>query len=173
MTCLTRSVIVATEVNCIGADKRVLQKYHIWEHSSGDTLVRTTSYSLPEHLYDHIELIQPTTLFSRFRPMKSSMHFDKKAKPPTAPAKTAPAIRVPSAFNGQVDASCNSVITVNCLKQIYNAVGYTPLANSGNQVAATGYLEQFASTSDLQLFYKSQVPAAVNSTFTVVSVNGK
>ncbi len=28
--------------------------------ASGDAIVRTTGYSLPEHLHNHIELVQPT-----------------------------------------------------------------------------------------------------------------
>lgn len=35
------------------------------------------------------------------------------------------------------------------------------------------YLDQFASISDLQLFYADQVPAAINSTFNVISINGE
>jgi tripeptidyl-peptidase I len=84
-----------------------------------------------------------------------------------------PAIDVPSASGGQVDASCNDTITITCLKELYNAVGYVPLANTGNQIAATGYLDQFANLEDLQLFYENQVPEAVNSSFTLVSVNGE
>ncbi|GJE84528.1 tripeptidyl peptidase A [Phanerochaete sordida] len=145
--------------------------YHVYEHADGSTLVRTTSYGLPEHLHAHVEFIQPTTLFSRFRPNKATFHFSQAVS--AAPAEeNAPAISVPSASGGSVDASCNTNITVTCLKQLYNAVGYTPLANTGNQVAATGYLEEFASFSDLQLFFKSQVPAAVNSSFNVISING-
>lgn len=72
-----------------------------------------------------------------------------------------------------MDASCNATVTVTCLKELYNAVGYTPRANSGNTVACTGYLDQFASLADLQSFFKDQVPAAVNSTFKLVSINGQ
>lgn len=147
------------------------QEYHIWEHSDGDTLVRTTSYSVPEHLHEHVELIQPTTLFSRFRGMKTSSHF-VQGEASSVAATDAPAINVPSASNGQVDASCNSTITVTCLKELYNAVGYTPLANTGNHFAVTGYLDQFANFDDLQLFFADQVPSAVNSSFNVISVNG-
>ena len=148
------------------------QEYHIWEHSEGDTLVRTTSYSVPEHLLEHIELIQPTTLFSRFRGMKTSFHFDQKDAS-SAASSNAPAISVPSASGGQVDASCTTTITVSCLLQLYNAVGYTAEANTGNQIATTGYLDQFANIEDLQLFFADQVPQAVNSTFTLISVNGR
>ncbi|KIP08326.1 hypothetical protein PHLGIDRAFT_117314 [Phlebiopsis gigantea 11061_1 CR5-6] len=146
-------------------------EYHVWEHTSGDMLVRTTAYGLPEHLHSHVELVQPTTLFSRFRGMKTTFHFTGEAVD-TSSATSAPAISVPSASGGQVDASCNTTITVSCLKQLYNAVGYTPLNNTGNQIAATGYLDQFADLADLQSFFAEEVPDAVGSTFDLVSING-
>lgn len=116
--------------------------------------------------------MQPTTLFSRFRKNKATFHFDTEQPAPVD--ANAPAISVPSASGGKVDASCNSTITVTCLKELYNAVGYTPRANIGNEIAATGYLEEFANFADLQAFYEDQVPAAaaVNASFKVISING-
>lgn len=71
-----------------------------------------------------------------------------------------------------MDASCNTTITISCLKELYNAVGFKPSATNGNKIGLTGYLEQFANIADLQSFYADQVPAAVNTSFTFVSVNG-
>lgn len=153
------------------AEEMLDATYHVYEHADGDTLVRATSYGLPEHLHPHVEFVQPTTLFSRFRANKATFHFVEDA-PASSAAADAPAIDVPSASGGTVDASCNTNITVTCLKQLYNAVGYTPSAKSGNEVACTGYLDQFANLQDLQSFYENQVPAAVNSSFKLVSING-
>lgn len=104
--------------------------------------------------------------------MKTTSHF-VQGEASSVAATDAPAINVPSASNGQVDASCNSTITVTCLRELYNAVGYTPLANTGNHFAVTGYLDQFANFEDLQLFFADQVPSAVNSSFNVISINGE
>jgi tripeptidyl-peptidase-1 len=73
-----------------------------------------------------------------------------------------------------VDASCNTTITVTCLKELYNAVGYTASSKVGNSIAITGYLEENANRADLQTFFEDQVPAAaaVNSTFNFISVAG-
>lgn len=44
------------------------QKYHVWTHEeSGDSAIRTLVYSLPEDVHEHIELIQPTTMFARMK----------------------------------------------------------------------------------------------------------
>ncbi|KIP08325.1 hypothetical protein PHLGIDRAFT_127064 [Phlebiopsis gigantea 11061_1 CR5-6] len=153
------------------AEEMLDAEYHVWEHASGDTLIRTTAYSLPEHLHGHVELVQPTTLFSRFRPQRAMFHFDQEGQSSTA-ADNAPAINVPSASGGTVDASCNTTVTVTCLKELYNAVGFTPSSNGKNQVACTGYLNEFANLADLQSFYEDQVPAAVNTSFKLVSISG-
>lgn len=71
-----------------------------------------------------------------------------------------------------VDPSCNTTITITCLKQLYNAVGYKVKAAKKNSIAITSYLEQFANFADLQTFYKDQLPEAVNSSFKLISVAG-
>ncbi|KAJ7498550.1 subtilisin-like protein [Mycena latifolia] len=148
-------------------------KYHVWKHTgSGEFIVRTTSYSLPKDLHEHIELIQPTTLFGTFRKLKSTIHSIDEMNDGIQSQTVSPPI-VNSA-GVTVDASCNTTITITCLKEIYNAVGYTPSAKIGNSVGITGYLEENANRADLQTFYLDQVPAAaaVNSTFKFISVAG-
>ncbi|OCH95935.1 tripeptidyl peptidase A [Obba rivulosa] len=153
------------------AEKMLDTEYHVWTHeASGESLVRTTSYSLPEHLHEHIDLVQPTTLFSTFKRMRSTARFSRTT--PAAPSPSAPPIKVPTASGGEVDASCNETITITCLKQLYNAVGFTPSSKNGNKIAATGYLGQFANFADFELFNEDQVPEAVNATFDVISING-
>jgi len=90
-----------------------------------------------------------------------------------------------------VDASCNRTITISCLQQLYNTIGYVPSTQVGNSIGITGYLvilftlfcyfsgiypcsqEEFANLQDLQLFYSDQRPDAINSTFEFISVNGQ
>lgn len=149
--------------------KLVLQKYHVWKHDTGNTIVRTTSYSLPQHLHEHIDVIQPTTIFARLRGMKSTIVWSEEAEAITSVQNLAPIVN--AATGSLVDASCNTTITLTCLKQLYNAVGLVPSALN-NSIAVTGYLEQFANFQDLRSFYAEQNPAAVNSTFEVVPING-
>lgn len=137
---------------------------------SGDERVRTLSYSLPVHMHEHIDLIQPTTLFARMKNQRSLIHWgaskDVVASPPSGGT-----ITLPSGIT--VDASCNATITISCLKQLYNAVDFNASANVGNQIGITGYLNQFANIEDLQLFYADQLPQALNTSFKFVSVNGE
>lgn len=72
-----------------------------------------------------------------------------------------------------MNSSCNSQVTISCLQELYNAVGYKPHGfKKGNKIGVTGYLGEFANIADLQGFYGEQVPAAVNSSFDIISVNG-
>ncbi|KAF9629650.1 Peptidase S8/S53 subtilisin/kexin/sedolisin [Lasiodiplodia theobromae] len=50
----------------VSAIERLLDtKYSVYEHHDGSQLVRTHQWSLPRHLHEHIDAIQPTTLFMR------------------------------------------------------------------------------------------------------------
>ncbi|GLB34136.1 putative tripeptidyl peptidase [Lyophyllum shimeji] len=145
--------------------------YHVWKHEgSGDSIVRTTSYSLPENLHEHIDLVQPTTMFGQFKEMKSTIVWSDDTEAPSQSKNVAsihnPATGVP------VDASCNKTITIKCLQQLYNAVGFTPTQLSKNTIGITGYLEEFANLQDLQSFYAEQRPDALNSSFEFISVKG-
>ncbi|KAI0080787.1 tripeptidyl peptidase A [Panus rudis PR-1116 ss-1] len=153
------------------AEEMLNTEYHVYTHvDHGDTIIRTTSYSLPEHLHEHIDLVQPTTLFSTLRGMKTSFHFEDDAQAEAVDNTNALPIKIPSASGGHVDASCNRTITITCLQQIYNAVGYKPSADSGNEIGITGYLEEFANKADLQSFYADQRRDALGSSFKFISV---
>jgi tripeptidyl-peptidase-1 len=144
----------------------------VWQHAQdGDVLVRTTEYSLPAHLDKHIELIQPTTAFNRAKGQRTTFRFSHVLDAAPSSSDSDNKIYVPGS-GVTVDASCNTTITVTCLKQLYNAVDYVPKAAHKNAIALTGYTEEFANFADLQQFYADQVPAAVNTSFDVVLING-
>ncbi|KAF8165633.1 tripeptidyl peptidase A [Crassisporium funariophilum] len=154
------------------AEKMLDTTYHVWKHiESGDYLVRTTSYSLPSNLHSHIDLIQPTTMFGRFKEQRSTIVWDDGAELVDTVSEIQPTI-VDKITGVAVNATCNTTITVSCLKQLYNAVGYTPSADPKNTIGITGYLEQYANIADLQLFFADQRPDALGSSFEFHSVNG-
>ena len=147
------------------------QEFDVWKHDQdGDVLVRTTKYSLPVHLDRHIELIQPTTAFHRAKGLRSTFRFSR-AQGDSHSFAAGEKITIPGS-GVTVDASCKGSITVECLKQLYNAVHYVPKAPKTNAIAITGYLDEFASFADLQRFYADQVPHAMNTSFDVVLVGG-
>jgi hypothetical protein len=68
--------------------------------------------------------------------------------------------------------NCSRTVTIPCLRTLYNVTGYVPQATHTNKIGITGYLGQFANKVDLQSFYKAELPAALNSSFQTVLVNG-
>ncbi|KAI0034121.1 tripeptidyl peptidase A [Vararia minispora EC-137] len=155
------------------AEEMLDTKFHTWKHVvHGDVVVGTTSYSLPEDVHAHVELVQPTTYFARPRALRTTLRFTEDTASAAVNKDTsAGRITIPGS-EVSVDASCNTTITVACLKELYNAVGFGASSHNGNILGITGYLEQFANFEDLQLFYADQVPAAVNTSFTVSLING-
>jgi len=73
-----------------------------------------------------------------------------------------------------VDRSCNETVTVKCLQQLYNALGYVPkVPTKENRIGVAGFLEQYANIEDLNTFYADQVPQAAGTSFEFISVNGE
>lgn len=145
---------------------RVLQKYHVWQHSEdGDVLIRTTSYSLPAALHRHVTLIQPTTIFSRTRLQRSHISIMENVFD---------AASLEALASSTEKADCNAIVTVGCLKELYNATGYVPTATNGNKIGITGYANQSFNLGDLRTFYQEQRMDAVGSeeNIDVVLVNG-
>ncbi|KAH8118643.1 tripeptidyl peptidase A [Phellopilus nigrolimitatus] len=160
---------VTVRVPVAVAEAMLETKYHVWIHGeSGESGIRTLAYSVPEHIYNHVELIQPTTMFSRMKKQKTTFRWSSHQEMPSP--SNGSRITLPNGVS--VDASCNTTVTITCLKELYNAVGFNASATIGNQIGITGYLGQFANIADLQLFYADQRPDALNSSFNFVSVNG-
>ena len=100
-------------------------KYSIYEHEDGSRLVRTTIWSLPIHLHEHISTIQPTTAFLRLKPnvpvfpeIKRSVNLIESAD------KGGEKPRIPLAAKNLtgVAAVCNfSAVTPACLRTLYNS----------------------------------------------------
>lgn len=108
-------------------------------------------------------------MFARFKTFKTTLHWTDQTQSLMSNSSggtiTGPA-------GNQVDASCNNTVTLSCLRQLYNAVDYNTSATSGNGLAVTGYLEQYANNMDLQQFYRLGNPSAVGSNYTFVSIHG-
>ncbi|KAH7909734.1 peptidase S8/S53 domain-containing protein [Hygrophoropsis aurantiaca] len=147
--------------------------YHVYHHQeTGDSIVRTTAYSLPDVLHEHIDLIQPTTMFARLMVPKSTPH---RSGPDALISRLKSDTRsdtITGPAGNQVDADCQNIITLTCLWQLYNSVGYEASATNGNKLGITGYLDEYANVADLHMFLKDQNPQAEEYNFTLVSVNG-
>jgi len=78
-------------------------------------------------------------MFGRFKGYKSTIYNIEEI--PEVEFKAAvKALPINTLSGVTVDPSCNQTITISCLKQLYNAVGYEASANPANSIGITGYL---------------------------------
>ncbi|KAK4871151.1 hypothetical protein LT330_000388 [Penicillium expansum] len=123
--------------------------------------LRTLKYSVPEALVSHINMIQPTTRFGQLRAQRAILHTQVK--------ENDEAFRS-NAMSATPD--CNSIITPQCLKDLYNIGDYKADPTNGNKVAFASYLEEYARYSDLALFEKNIATFAKGQNFSVIQYNG-
>jgi tripeptidyl-peptidase-1 len=123
--------------------------------------LRTLEYSVPDALMSHVNMIQPTTRFGQIRANRDTLHSQIK--------ETDEAFRM-AAQSASPD--CNSIITPQCLKDIYNVGDYKADSKNGNKIGFASYLEQYAQYSDLALFEKNIASYAQGQNFSVVQFNG-
>ncbi|KAF9559351.1 subtilisin-like protein [Agrocybe pediades] len=159
---------ITVTVSVEQAEKMLGTKYDVYKHgSSGERVVRTLSYSLPQQLHAHIDVVSPTTYFSTLKTMQDINTLETDRRPlndEVTRALPGTAAAVPS--------TCNTMITPTCLRDLYNTSSYVPAAVGSNQIGIAGYLDQFANFADLQTFFKAFRKDAVGSSFTIIQVNG-
>jgi len=94
--------------------------YFTQDSDNSQTLkIRTLKVSLPSDVSQHISMIQPTTRFGQMRPNRKSpfsMELYDASKQKTAPT---------GSFNVLNVTACNSTITPDCLRALYNVGDYT------------------------------------------------
>ncbi|KAG4443976.1 vesicle formation at the endoplasmic reticulum [Cadophora sp. M221] len=127
--------------------------------NSGFSKLRTTEYSVPDHLLDYIDLISPTTYFGKTvasNPGGFGIGFSYTSR--NAPSKVS------------VDTACQTSITPTCIKELYNVGSYTPDAKSGSRVGFGSFLNQSALYSDLFQYEKFfNIP---QQNFSTILING-
>jgi tripeptidyl-peptidase-1 len=121
------------------AEELLSTEYYIYENADGDFIARTTSYSLPAHVHAHVDVVQPTTMFGLFKPMRTTSHLGKVEDLVPAAAGT-----MLASTGTTVNISCNTTITPQCIYELYG-VDYKATANNGNKIGITGAL--WASTA--------------------------
>ncbi|KAI0514963.1 tripeptidyl-peptidase 1 precursor [Xylaria bambusicola] len=130
-------------------------EYHIFEHKDGAKVARAPSWSLPAHLHDHIDTIQPTNSFFRARNQASDAFVDVGilADPNLKHYPT----------NSGIGAVCNtSSVTPQCFETLYKTKGYKPRSTQKNKVAFTNYLGEHPIRSDGELFLEKFRPEYVS-----------
>ncbi|KAI1786397.1 peptidase S8/S53 domain-containing protein [Ganoderma leucocontextum] len=120
------------------------------------------SYSIPAELQGHLDLVHPTVTFP-----------NPKGHLPVfqAPVKHARGLQNFTART--VPSSCSSSITPACLQAIYN-IPSDAATQSSNQLAVTGYIQQYANQDDLAPSFLGEYRSDISSdtTFTLQTLDG-
>ena len=165
-------------------EKLLDTKYSVFEHKDGDRIVRAPKWSLPLHLHEHIDAIQPTNSFfrplGRRRTLKTIKPMEEIAAAPPADMDTEYAAvnaiaATPDSIDISVAKACNtSAVTPLCLRTLYGTKGYKPQVPGKNQVGLTDFLMEANNRSDVQIFLEMYRKEAVSEaeTFTVDVING-
>jgi tripeptidyl-peptidase-1 len=130
---------------------RLLNTTFATYENNGVRKVRTTQYSIPDNLAQHIDMISPTVFFG------NSASMDKIYKRFVIP-------------RDQVDKSCNNAITPSCLREMYSIGNYRPEIGSGSRVGFGSFLNRSAIYSDLSNF--EQMFNITEQGFSVETIDG-
>lgn len=138
-------------------------KYSVYRHDEGHETVRTLDWSLPLHLHDHIDTIQPTNSFLRTKPKAHSLRINKDFD-----------ASVLAAASGDASSVCVAdAVTPTCLRTYYGTIDYETQSNDTNKMGLTDYLGESNNRSDTYLFLSQYRPeakeAAYSFTFDVIA----
>ncbi|KAI9823130.1 MAG: vesicle formation at the endoplasmic reticulum [Thelocarpon impressellum] len=128
--------------------------------------LRTLQYSVPHDLREHIAMIQPTTRFGQIRPQSRGPHDVTMLGPVGDVARLSS-----EGGDGEFElAACNTAITPECLRRLYNIKGFK--ATKNGKLGIAGYLEQVAKYDDLETFFGRFARYAVGTNFSLESIKG-
>ncbi|KAI4180759.1 MAG: hypothetical protein L6R41_007030 [Letrouitia leprolyta] len=153
-------------VSATEAERIMDTKFYYYSNSvNGVERIRTLHYSVPQALHKHIHMIQPTTRFGQINPQRSTIyqHFE------IGESKGAIGQYRGSTLNATF---CNSTITPQCLRDLYNIGNFRGTAKNGNKIGVCGYLEEYAKFNDFSAFTAKYAPYAAKENFTYVLING-
>ncbi|KAA8650204.1 hypothetical protein EYZ11_003919 [Aspergillus tanneri] len=125
--------------------------------------LRTLKYSIPKSVAAHVNMIQPTTRFGQIRPEHTTLR--------THPQRIDENYLSALLASGN-SSHCDTVITPQCLKDLYNLGDYKADPKSGSKIAFASYLEEYARYADLAKFEENLAPWAKGQNVSVVSFNG-
>jgi tripeptidyl-peptidase-1 len=99
------------------AEKLLGAEYSVYAHDDGTELARTTKWSLPSHLHEHIDTVQPTTSFMRTKVSSDfadpkPLNLSETYMPPGYVPPTDPVLAKACSINGTTPTCCKLIITL-------------------------------------------------------------
>ncbi|TFK74740.1 subtilisin-like protein [Pluteus cervinus] len=150
------------------AEDLLKAKYHVYEHPSGAKQFGCHSYSVPEHIQPHIELIKPTVHFNHRPNPHQKFKRDGVLGSPgfNGPKKSAAHVTITPTLE-----TCDQMITLECLRALYD-FNYTPVATDKNTFGIVEFTPQAYLGPDLDLFFRNFTPSLVGKRPVNVLIDG-
>lgn len=173
----------------VGEVERLLQtEYHVYSHPSGMQHLACNSYSLPQHVSPHIDIITPTIHFdtkvgsgTHRRQFEHVPVYDKDlVQRQNSPPAPDPPNKLKGILGSADDGSnpkqgaavnnvlmtldnCDTMITPTCLRALYDMPPGSK-ANASNSLGVVEYTPQAFLQSDLDMWFKQFSPGQVGQT---------
>lgn len=130
-------------------------KYAVYRHEDGTDLVRTPKWSLPVHLHEHIDTIQPTNSWFRAKPQSTSLKVNQMLA-------EKPAMQYYS--NVSVADVCTTLsVTPTCLRTLYETIDYQVQSVDTNLMGLCDYLNETNNRNDTYQMLETYRPEAKES----------
>jgi tripeptidyl-peptidase-1 len=157
------SIVVSIET----AEELLHTSYSKYEHVQGHVINRASEWSLPLHLHEHIDVVQPTTSFlslkAQFKSWGAVGNDSGLASWWERTGKQLYDSHTPDGSDHatQVAAVCNaSFVTPKCLRTVYGTINYTVQAADKNSIAINNYLNETQRRDDAFEFLSRFRPEA-------------
>jgi len=151
-------------VPTVEAERILNTNFHYYSNCKSEKqTIRTLHYSVPRSLHQYIQMIQPTTRFGQMKAERFTIyeHFEM-----------GPQRGLAGYYGGGLNATfCNTTITPQCIKALYNYGNFSASAHNANKIGVCGYLKEIAKFKDFNQFTAKYAPYAQEN-FTYVSING-
>lgn len=183
-------ITVALPVDVV--NRLLKTEYQVYRHvEENEVIVRTSSWSLPAHLLDVVETVQPTNSF--FRPKPQIARLQNRGRTDRGHGSTdepyeqlvaddlrkKPHIQVPEAedlpAHPTAAQACNRfAISPLCLRSLYGTLDYVAQSTAKNRMALVNFLGIVSNRSDVRGFLQRFRPDALDAAynFRIELVNG-
>lgn len=156
------------------AEELLQTTYTKFQHRDGHSISRAPEWSLPAHLHEHIDVVQPTTSF-----FKPRAEIDLKVSGPIVDehsdhdqswwehtGKHQYGEHHSKGGNVKDPSFCNaSFVTLDCLRTLYGTIDYEAKAVDKNSIAINNYLNETSRRDDAAQFLKAFRPEAASAAY--------
>ncbi|CZS94956.1 related to tripeptidyl-peptidase I [Rhynchosporium agropyri] len=157
---------VNIQISVSTAERLLDTEYHVYKHDDGTEIYRAPTWSLPKHLHEHIDAIQPTTSFMRaIEGREVAVDMTIPWPYPGINEASSPELKKVCTINGT---------TPDCFATLYKTKGYVQKAAGRNQIGFNNFLGDIPIRPDTKLFLQKYRPEAVSGAadYKFVSIDG-